>query len=109
MKTFILMTKLSAGDAQLVEVSSKLKGRARSGNSWLEQIKEQCPEIKFKAHYALLGYWDSMHIYDAPDEEVAAKVSLCARAQGAVQVESWLAIPYDRIVRLSEQIKCDED
>ena len=109
MKTFILMTKLSAGDAHIVEVSSKLKGRARSGNTWLEEIQKVCPEIKFKAHYALMGYWDSMHIYDAPDEEVAAKVSLCARAQGAALVESWLAIPYDRIVKLSAEIKCTDD
>lgn len=107
MKTFVLVTKLASRQAQLVEIGAKLRDRARSGRAWLKEIKEKCPEINFKAHYALMGYWDSMHIYEAPDEEIAAKVSLLTRPYAA-QVESWLALPYEKIIQISEEIEPPE-
>ena len=104
MKTFVLMTKLARRDAPVTEIGAKIHDRSRSGRAWLEEIKKNCPEINFKAHYALMGYWDSMHIYEAPDEETAAKVSLLTRNYAA-QVESWLALPYDIILKLTEEIE----
>jgi uncharacterized protein with GYD domain len=98
MKTFILMTKLSP------EVASKMKDREKIGRSWLEHVKEKCPDVKFVAHYALLGAYDFLDIYEAPDEEVAAKVSMISMANGAFSAESWIAIPYKRIVELAREI-----
>jgi len=109
MRTFVLMTKFAGKDAGLVEVGSKLQGRARSGRAWIDLIKKNCPEVKFKAHYALLGYWDFMDIYDAPDEETAIKVSQLIRTTGAHQVESWLAIPYEKMVDLTETDETPEE
>lgn len=103
MKTFVLMTKLAPQDAQLTEIGAKLQDRTRTGRMWLDEIKQKCPEVSFKAHYALMGYWDSMHIYEAPDEEAAAKVSLLTRRY-ASQVESWLAMPYEKILKLTEEM-----
>ena len=51
-----------------------------------------------------MGYWDSMHIYEAPDEESAARVSLLTRPYAA-QVESWLALPYEKIIKISEEME----
>ena len=56
------------------------------------------------AHYALLGPYDYLDIYEAPDEEIAAKVSLISLQTGAFQAESWVAIPYKRFVELAEEI-----
>ncbi len=98
MKTFILMTKLTP------EVSKQLKDRARLGRSWLDQVKEKCPEVKFISHYALLGNYDFLDIYEAPDEEVAAKVSMISLSNGAFQAESWTAIPYKRFLELAKEI-----
>ncbi len=107
MKTFVLVTKLARQDAPLTEIGAKLSDRSRTGRAWLAEIREKCPEIKFKAHYALMGYWDSMHIYEAPDEESAAKVSLLTRPYAA-QVESWLALPYEKVLKLTEEITSPE-
>lgn len=98
MKTFILMTKLSP------EVASRMKDREKIGRSWLEHVKEKCPEVKFIAHYALLGAYDFLDIYEAPDEETAAKVSMISMANGAFSAESWIAIPYKRLVELAQEI-----
>jgi len=109
MKTFVLMVKLASANAQLVEIGAKHKERFQMGRKWIEDIETKCPQIKFKDHYALMGYWDSMHIYDAPDEETAAIVSMLTRSQGVAQVESWLALPYERILKITEDLKCPDD
>lgn len=98
MQTYILMTKLSS------EVSSKMKNRSEVGHAWLDQVKAKCPEVKFISHYALLGKYDFMDIYEAPDEEVAAKVSMISMANGAMLAESWTAIPYKRFLELTKEI-----
>lgn len=105
MKTFVLMTKLAPQDADLVEVCTKMQDRARNNRSWIEEIKKKCPEVNFLAHYALLGSWDFMDIHQAPDEVTAAKVSLLTRSHGHHRVESWMAIPYDRIQKIAEDIR----
>jgi uncharacterized protein with GYD domain len=98
MQTYILMTKLSP------EVSKQMKDRAKIGRSWLDQVREKCPEVKFVSHYALLGGFDFMDIYEAPDAETAAKVSMISLASGAFEAQSWTAIPYKRFVELTEEI-----
>jgi len=98
MKTFILMTKLSP------EVTRQVKSRSSLGRAWLKQVKEKCPEVNFIAHYGLLGPYDFLDIYEAPDEEIAAKVSMISRANGAYTAESWVAIPYKRIVKLAAEL-----
>ncbi len=98
MQTFVLMTKLAP------EMSKQVKELDRLGREWLDQVKEKCPEVKFLAHYALLGPYDFLDIYEAPDEETAAKVSLISLQTGAYLAESWVAIPYKRFVELTEEI-----
>lgn len=98
MQTYILMTKMSP------EVSRQLKDRAKIGREWLEHVKEKCPEVKFISHYALLGTYDFMDIYEAPDAETAAKVSMISLSNGAFQAESWTAIPYKDFLKLTEKI-----
>ncbi len=98
MKTFILMTKLSP------EVSKKMKERAKIGRYWLDQVKDKCPEVRFISHYALLGSYDFMDIYEAPDDDVAAKVSLISMENGAFEAQSLSAIPYKRFLELIEEI-----
>ncbi len=98
MKTFILLTKLSS------ETSRQIKERAKLGREWLEQVKQKCPEVKFISHYALLGEYDFLDIYEAPDEETAAKVSMISLSHGAFQAQSLMAIPYKRFLELTDEI-----
>lgn len=98
MKTYILMTKLSP------ESCSQMKNRAEMGRAWLDRVKDKCPEVKFLSHHALLGPYDFMDIYEAPDDETAARVSMISLAHGAFFAESWPTIPYKRFVELSKEI-----
>ena len=98
MQTYILLTKLSP------EVSKQVKDRAKLGRAWLDQVKEKCPEVNFISHYALLGAYDFIDIYEAPDEDAAAKVSMISLSNGAFSSESLIAIPYKKFLELAEEI-----
>lgn len=99
MPLFILATKLSA------DMMKDLKHRQKIGHAWREKVKENCPNVKFHGHYALLGKYDFLDIYEAANEEEAAKVSLISMANGAIQAESWVAIPYQRFLEITSEIK----
>ena len=59
MKTYVLMSKLAPHGPSVVEVVSSVKDGPKSRRLWIEQVKKQCPEVKFTAHYALLGAWET--------------------------------------------------
>jgi len=98
MPTFVLMTKLSP------EIAGSFKNREEVGKRWKKAIDQKCPGVKWISHYYLLGPYDFMDIYEAPDEEIAAKVSMITQTLGAMKAESWTAIPYARILELSREL-----
>ena len=98
MPTFMLMTKLSP------EVTAKMNDRAYLGRAWLEEVKAKFPGVKFISHYGLLGPFDFCDIYEAPDSETAAKVSMISLKNGAEKAESWIAIPYKKVIEIVSEI-----
>jgi hypothetical protein len=40
--------------------------RRAMGRAWLKKVQTVCPEVEWVAHYAILGPYDFMDIYDAP-------------------------------------------
>ncbi len=98
MGTYILMTKLSP------DITSDIKHREKIGRKWMNKVNESCPEVKWVSHYALLGPYDFMDIFEAPNEEIAAKVSWITLSSGALQAESWAAIPYHRFLEIVEDV-----
>ncbi len=98
MATFILLTKLSS------ESLGQPRKRENIGRKWFETVKAKCPEVKWVDHYALLGPFDFMDIYEAPNEEVAAKVSMITMSKGAVKAETWAALPYKRFLKVAKEL-----
>ena len=99
MPTFILMTRLAPESVQ------DARGRRAMGKEWLKKVKKTCPAVKFLAHYAILGPYDFMDVYEAPDVETAHRVSLISRAEGAVSAESWQALDYRRFLKVLEEVE----
>jgi uncharacterized protein with GYD domain len=98
MATYILLTKLSTaglGDP---------RKRENIGRKWFDSVKKKCPGVKWIDHFALLGPFDFMDIYEAPNEEVAAKVSMITMTRGAVKAETWTALPYKKFVRVAREL-----
>jgi uncharacterized protein with GYD domain len=99
MPLFVLMTRLAP------ETLHDAGGRRAVGKDWLKKVSEKCPGVKFLTHYALLGPYDFMDVYEAPDIETAHRVSMISRAEGAVTAESWTAVPYDRYLSILEDVQ----
>jgi uncharacterized protein with GYD domain len=98
MPLFVLMTKLAPGSMH------DAAGRRAVGKEWLKKVKSSCPQVKWVAHYALLGPYDFMDIYDAPDIATAHRVSLISRSEGALTAESWQALPYEEHLKLLGEV-----
>lgn len=99
MPRYVLMTRLSH------ELMQDPRGRKALGRQWKQRVDKLCPEVVWVEHYALLGPYDFMDIYDAPSDEIAHKVSLISRANGAINAESWPALSYSRFLKLAEEIE----
>lgn len=99
MATYVLMTKLSPAALQ------GAAGRRETGHGWKREVEALCPGLRWIAHYALLGPYDFMDVYEAPDQETAFKVSLLSREKGALSAESWPAVPYEAFLPLAERVE----
>jgi uncharacterized protein with GYD domain len=99
MPVFVLMTRLAPQSVHDAE------GRRAMGKEWLKKVHAACPDVRFLQHYALLGPYDFMDIYEAPDVETAHRVSLISRAGGATSAEGWQAMPYDDFLRVLEEVQ----
>lgn len=99
MPTYVLMTKLAP------ESMHDAGDRKAIGRAWMEKVKKACPEVKWIGHYAILGPYDYMDIYEAPDDGTAHVVSMISRSEGAVTAESWQAMPYEEHLKLMGKVE----
>jgi uncharacterized protein with GYD domain len=99
MPTYVLLSRLEP------EVLGDPRGREAVGKEWKKRVDDLCPEVRWIAHYALLGHYDFMDIYEAPGDEVAHQVSLISRETGALVAESWPAMPYDSFLEIAQRVE----
>jgi uncharacterized protein with GYD domain len=90
MPTYVVLTRLTA---EAVKTPGELK---RLERVVAEHIRKDCPQVKWVANYAILGPYDYLDIFEAPDEMTAARVVMIIRSYGHGQTETWTAIPWDR-------------
>ncbi len=96
--TYVLMTKLSTSALR------DPRGLRTTGRDWMRKIKEACPDVVWRAHYALLGPYDFLDIFEAPDEKSAFRVALLSRELGAVRASSWPAMQYDAFLEMADAV-----
>ncbi len=99
MAVYILVTKFSP------ELMKDIKKREELGQRWREAVHRNCPSVRFKDHYAILGRYDFIDIFEADNEEEAAKVALISMVHGATFAETWTAIPYKRFLDIVRDLK----
>ena len=55
----------------------------------VEHIEHECPDVKWLHSYVLLGPYDYLDIFRAPDSDTALKVSAMIRTFGRAHSEIW--------------------
>ena len=81
-----------------------MKSLVESDREFQAQLGKQCPCVERITSYALLGTYDFLHIFEAPDAEEAAKVALVANSFGAASTQSFTAIPFSEFEEIVEQL-----
>jgi uncharacterized protein with GYD domain len=94
MATYAMLTRLTP---ETVKAPSDL---ARLERAVSDRVQKECPQVKWLASYAILGPYDYLDLFEAPDEMVAAKVVMIVRSFGHAQTETWTAMPWARFKQL---------
>jgi uncharacterized protein with GYD domain len=90
MPTYVMLTRLTPESGRS---PAELKRLAKAVS---DHVRKECPQVKWVANYAILGPYDYLDIFEAPDEITAAQVVMITRSYGHVQTETWTAMPWER-------------
>jgi uncharacterized protein with GYD domain len=98
MAVYVMLTRLSP------EALARPEGVDELNRQVEDRIKQECPEVTWLTNYAVLGPCDYLDIFEAPDSDVATKVSLLVRSFGHATTETWVATPWDHFLDLAKRL-----
>jgi uncharacterized protein with GYD domain len=89
MQTFIMLTRVSPEALKSPASVEDFEKRAVS------HIEQQCTEVKWLHSYVLMGPYDYLDIFTAPNFDMALKVSAMIRTFGRAHSEIWPATDWE--------------
>lgn len=99
MATYVMLTRLSPDALTRPGAVGDLNRQVE------DRIKRECPEVRWVANYAVLGPYDYLDVFEAPDPEMATKVALLVRSFGHATTETWVATPWERFLEMADQME----
>jgi uncharacterized protein with GYD domain len=102
MATFVMLTRLAPTAVRSPDDLKALESKA------VAAVKEHCPAVEWKADYAVLGPYDYLDVFEAPDLETATKVSMLIRTVGHAQTEVWPVTAWERFKQLIVEVRSTE-
>jgi uncharacterized protein with GYD domain len=94
MQSFVMLTRIAPEAMRSPKSLEELERTA------MDRIRTICPQIKWIANYAVLGPYDYLDVFEAPDVETATKVAALIRTFGHATTEIWAATPWDRFKKV---------
>jgi uncharacterized protein with GYD domain len=90
MQTYIMITRLSPDALTSPKSLEDLERQA------MAHIRSECPGVEWVSNFAVLGPWDYLDIFRAPDLDMAMKVATIIRTFGHAHTEVWGAKEWDK-------------
>jgi len=87
MATFIMLTRITPTEKSPKSMEA-LETRVN------ERIKSECPGLNWVHNFAVLGPYDYLDVFQAPDYETAFKASTIVRSFGHAYTEVWSAVEW---------------
>ena len=98
MTTFVLLSKVTP------TATGQTSALTEMDAIFEEELSSELPEVKRLASYALLGPYDFMHIIEAPNEIMAAKVALLVNRFGTAATQTLTAIPFEEFKQVTRDV-----
>lgn len=83
MQSFAMLTRLTPSALQSPRSLEELEQKV------VEHVRRACPAVEWVGSYAVLGRYDYLDLFRAPDLDTASKVSALVRTYGHAHTEVW--------------------
>ena len=99
MATFIMLTRVIPGQSNAPESLEELEHLVA------ERIGSECPNVEWLENFAVLGPYDYVDIFKAPDIDSATRVSTIVRTFGHAHTEIWPATEWSRFKEIVHDLQ----
>jgi uncharacterized protein with GYD domain len=99
MATFIMLTRVIPGRSNAPAALEELEHQVA------ERIASECPKVEWLENFAVLGPYDYVDIFKAPDIDSATKVSAIVRTFGHAYTEIWPATEWSRFKEIVHDLQ----
>ncbi len=98
MPQYILLTRISAESIRSPKKLEELEKEV------MKRIRSECSELKWIHNFAVLGPYDYLDIFEAPDNETAFKAASIIRSFGHANTEIWAATEWAKFKEMIRAI-----